>query len=164
MAREFDLLGDPIPENHGKPGANGHIATAENVNKVRLLVVAKWTAAQIAEELGISVPTLNEHYFKNRSIKHARNQAIAEAKGRVLLQMQQAADDGNVTAQKALQAMIEREELAAIDAKVKKASPTKPAYRRKKDIEQEEAEQVADQKGAGGIGRHLPDYNKGFVQ
>ena len=111
MAREFDLLGDPVPENFGKPGANGHVPTAEKLNKVRLLVVAKWTAKQIADELGISVPTLNKHYFRNASIKRSRAIAIAEAQGRVMLQLDLAASEGSVSAMKELKKQFERAEL-----------------------------------------------------
>lgn len=121
--REFDLLGDPIPENFGKPGANGHVATAENVNKVRLLVVANWTAAQIATELGVSVPTLNKHYFRNGSIKRAKAQSLAEAKGRILMQLDAAASAGNVAAQKQLYGLIEREALSEMARERGFASP-----------------------------------------
>ena len=114
MEREFDLLGDPIPENKGKPGANGHVATSKNTNKVRMLVLSRWTSAQIAEELGITVPTLNKHYFKNRSIKHARKTVLNEVKGRVLLQLDKEASDGNVSAQKELFKILEREQLAEL--------------------------------------------------
>ncbi|MGH1579068.1 hypothetical protein [Planktotalea sp.] len=115
-AREFDLLGDPIPVNRGSAGANGHIATSKNINKVRLLVAAKWTAAQIAEELGVSVPTLNKHYFRNSSIKKARLKVIAEVRGRVMLRLGDAIDDGNVAAMKHMGQILDRIELEEASA------------------------------------------------
>ena len=121
MGRKFDLLGDPIPENHGKAGRNGHIATKENVNKVRLLVLASWTAAQIAEELGVSVPTLNAHYFRNTSIKRARQHVVAEVRGRLLLQLEEQAAKGSVSALKEMGRIVQRAELEMVGAQLTSA-------------------------------------------
>jgi hypothetical protein len=140
VAREFDLLGDPIPEGRGDPGRTGHIATAENVNKVRLLVAAKWTAQQIAEELGISVPTLNKHYFRNGSIKKAKLVVLSEARGRLMLQLNAAAEAGNVAAMKELSKLIDRVELEEIEKTFtgsKKTAKAKPLG--KKEQAQREA-------------------------
>lgn len=147
MPREFDLLGDPIPENKGKPGANGHVATSENVNKVRLLVLSSWTSAQIAEELGISVPTLNKHYFQNKSIKHARKTVLTEAKGRVLLQLDKEASGGNVSAQKELFKILEREQLKDLSEDLTSPSRRKPAKLGKKQQRKVDAAEPDDQWG-----------------
>ncbi len=74
MNRKFGLLGDPIPENHGKPGANGHVPTAENARKIRVLLVVDMKKAQIARYLGITFPTLNKHYFQSGKVnlQHSR--------------------------------------------------------------------------------------------
>lgn len=120
MVRDFDLLGDPIPEGRGKPGATGHIPTAERVNKVRLLVVARWTSQQIAAEIGVSVPTLNRHYFRNGSIKRAREVVIAEARGRVFLQLDRAAEAGSVSAMKELGKLVLAEELRGMASDIRK--------------------------------------------
>lgn len=114
MAREFDLLGDAIPDGRGKAGATGHVATKINVNKVRLLVMSGWALAQIAEELGITTPTLRKHYFQNRSIKTARKHSINEVKGRVLLQLQEAADGGNVSAIKEIGKIADKHHLTMV--------------------------------------------------
>ena len=153
MAREFDLLGDPIPDNRGKVGATGHIPTVENINKVRLLIVAKWTAAQIAEEIGISVPTLNKHYFRNKSIKHAKAVSISEAKGRILLQLNKAAIGGNVTALKELLKLVEREELAMVSDTLTDRKPKK----KKLGVKQQGLEDARDIAGSSAF---LPDYGK----
>ena len=123
----------------------------ENVNRIRLLVVAKWTAAQIADEIGISVPTLNKHYFRNKSIKHARAVSIAEAKGRILLQLNKAADDGNVAAQKELLKLVEREELALLSGllPMRKAKPAKLGKK------QQALKDASDMAGSSSF---LPDY------
>jgi hypothetical protein len=159
MTREFDLLGDPIPDNHGNPGANGHIATSEKVNKVRLLVLSRWTAKQIAEELGVSVPTLNRHYFRNTSIKKARATCISEARGRVLMLLEKKAADGNVSAIKELGKMLEKAELEALAADL---APTKTTVKPlgKKQQRSADAEHAASG-GGQGILKHLPDYGQG---
>jgi hypothetical protein len=63
MAQSLDLFGDPIPENWGKRGRPAHIRTAENVNKVTMLVALGWANPRIANALDITLPTLRKHYF-----------------------------------------------------------------------------------------------------
>lgn len=159
MAREFDLLGDPIPANFGKAGANGHVATAENVNKVRVLVLSKWTSAEIAEELGITVPTLNKHYFKNRSIKKARSTVIGEVRGRVMILLEKQAASGNVAAIKELGKMVENASLELLAAEVIEKKPKGTALGKKQKI-LSDAHTAANGKGSG-TARFLPKYDSG---
>ncbi len=142
MAGNFDLLGDPIPENHGKAGANGHIPTAENVKKVRLLLVAGMEVSRIAEQLGISMPTLRKHYFSSgvkRDVRAARRRAIADEKAKALLRLDKAAEKGNVTAIKEMNAILQAERIkdlsrdAAGDDEQPAEKPEAPAPRNKKD-------------------------------
>lgn len=114
MAREFDLLGDPIPEGRGKPGATGHIATAKNVNKVRWLLVSGMKKPDIAAHLGISIPTLNKHYFKKLTLRNAQLAAISEARGRTLLQLDAAAQSGSVSAMKEINKIAKQAELECL--------------------------------------------------
>lgn len=111
MNPKFDLLGDPIPDNYGKAGANGHIATAENINKVRLLLIAGMDKKDIAAELGISQPTLTKHYFQSgcKAVKDARRRALADERAKNLLRLDKAAEKGNVTAIKELNAVLSAE-------------------------------------------------------
>ncbi len=111
MARDFDLLGDPIPDNHGKPGANGHVPNAKTISKVRVLLVSGLTKKEIARALGISTPTLSKHYFNSGRInlRHARDMALAEQKAKTLLRLDEAADAGNVSAMKAMRAILQEE-------------------------------------------------------
>jgi hypothetical protein len=112
--RGFDLLGDPIPAGRGEPGRTGHVPTAQNAKKIRLLLVSDWTVDQIAAELGISAPTLRKHYFRSGKInlKQARQIAIAEVRGRTLLQLDQAAEAGKVAAIKAIRDIVDKAALA----------------------------------------------------
>ncbi|WP_320176638.1 helix-turn-helix domain-containing protein [Roseovarius pacificus] len=133
MARDFDMLGDPIPDNHGKPGANGHTPNAKTVNRVRTLHASGVPKKTIAEELGISQPTLNKHYFKNGrlNMRAAKKRALTELKAKMILRLEEAADKGNVSAIKALIKFVEEEELAELarsvadadDAPKRKSAP-----------------------------------------
>ena len=117
MPVEFDLLGHPIPENKGKPGANGHVPTAENASKIRTMLMAGMRLQDIARQLGLSSPTLRKHYFQNGKVnyRHARDMALAEAKAKNLLQLQAAADDGNVSAMKEVRKVVTAEILNHMD-------------------------------------------------
>jgi len=126
--RLFDLLGDPIPERWGEPGRPEHIATAENCNKVRLLLVSSWTLSEIASEIGVSVPTLRKHYFASGKVDRvkARQIAIREVKGRVALQLDKAAAGGSVPAMKELYRLADQASLQdrpPADAKAPKPPP-----------------------------------------
>lgn len=118
VERCFDLLGDPIPQGHGEPGRTGHIATSENVKKVRALLVAGMQKGQIAGELGISLPTLNKHYFGSGKISYAaaRAKAIAEMRAKAVMLLDREAAKGSVSAIKAIAAAAERAALEMLDS------------------------------------------------
>lgn len=144
MPREFDLLGHPIPDNHGQPGANGHVATAKNVSKIRLLLVAGMTKKAIAAELGLSVPTLNKHYFtsQEKSLRSARAQAICDAKAANLLRLHQASEKGNVAAIKEMNAILSAEAMKdRVKDAVESPGDTKPSPSRRK-VAGKKAQQV----------------------
>ncbi|MEP4195971.1 MAG: hypothetical protein ABJL99_10090 [Aliishimia sp.] len=113
-------MGDPIPDNHGKAGANGHIATSESVNKVRMLLVAGYDKKDIAAQLGISIPTLSKHYFSRglKQIERARSSALAAAKAKNILRLDQAAGKGNVAAIKALNDIYQAELISILAAEI----------------------------------------------
>ncbi|WP_344716416.1 hypothetical protein [Sagittula marina] len=122
---EFDLLGDPIPEGRGKAGRTGHVPTSENASKIRTLLVAGMTNAQIAQQLGITVPTLRKHYFHSGRVKPklAREMAVSESKAKLMLQLQGQADKGSVSAMKALYAIFDKAELAILEEKLGQEQP-----------------------------------------
>ena len=115
MPREFDLLGDPIPDNHGKPGANGHTPTAESINKVRGLLAADVDLKDIALELGITAPTLRKHYFQSGKIKvkDAKQRARQELRAKLMLKLDEQVDKGNVSAIKTMKQILDEEDKAA---------------------------------------------------
>ncbi|WP_157946809.1 hypothetical protein [Thalassobius sp. I31.1] len=151
MNPKFDLLGHPIPENHGKAGANGHIVTPENVNKVRLLLIAGRQKKDIAADLGISIPTLTKHYFLSgaKEVKEARQRALADERAKNLLRLDEAASKGNVTAIRELNSILAAE---AIKDRARefngvteeKSAPARPAPRGKKEQQIDAAKRVLE--------------------
>lgn len=73
MGQNFDLFGDPIPDNWGRRGRPQHIPTAENINKISMGVALGWNNERIANALDITLPTLRKHYFS--LIKRLRDTA-----------------------------------------------------------------------------------------
>lgn len=152
MTREFDLLGDPIPDGRGQPGRTGHIATAENVNKVRVLVLAGWGVKEIAEELGIRAPTLRKHYFPNRSIKDASRRVLLEQRARTMLQLDEAAAKGNVGAQKEILRLVEALERKMLGEVAPRSEP-KPERSR---LGKKARRQIAAHEHASAGGKYAP--------
>lgn len=140
MARDFDLFGNPLPRNLGEPGRNEHVATAENVSRVRQLVLAGFTREKIAEELGISRPTLRKHYLPD--LKQARSTALSEMKAKMVAHLDKAAEAGNVAAMKELLRIVREEEL---EDGVGATMPRPPAEPREEDVGKKEAANRAAQ-------------------
>lgn len=85
MELRFDLLGDPIPENHGGRGRPPHIVTTGNRNKVMMLLAFGWTDERIARALRIAPPTLRKHYkVELKSRDDARDCLEANVAARLL--------------------------------------------------------------------------------
>ncbi|WP_145962855.1 hypothetical protein [Mangrovicoccus ximenensis] len=150
MPREFDLLGDPIPENFGAAGRNGHVVTKESYNKVRLLVLAGMDAKQIGEEIGISAPTVRKHYFSRRSIKEAAGRVLVEQRARMMILLDQAAAEGNVAAQKEMLRLIDALEPGMQGAAV----PERPVAGGR--IGKKAARQIAAEAHAASGGKYAP--------
>lgn len=123
---KFDLLGDPIPANHGQVGRNEHAPNAETSNKIRVLLCSGMNLREIAREVGLSVPTLRKHYFQNGAVSKAaaRKVALSDQRAKVLLRLDAAADGGNVTAMKA--------QLAILDSQIAKVAAGEEEDRRAK--------------------------------
>ena len=105
----YDLLGDPVPANFGRRGRPPHVATAENRQKVRLLLAFDWTNARIAKALRITGKTLRKHYFRELRQRDEARPAL-EANARMMLY--KSAAGGNVAAMKELLRLIEQHDLA----------------------------------------------------
>jgi len=63
MDSDFDLFGNPIGLSAKQRGRPEHEPTQENIIFVMVLLAAGYPNKQIAETLGLTVPTLRKHYF-----------------------------------------------------------------------------------------------------
>lgn len=106
-----DLLGDPIPDNHGGRGRPAHIPTDRNRVKIRLLLAGGFRPPYIARALRITEPTLRRHY--RADLRHADEARPAlEAERRFLVY--EAATKGNVGAMRELGRLIDRDGIEAL--------------------------------------------------
>lgn len=139
MALNFDLLGDPIPENHGGRGRPPHIPTTENRSQVRVLLGLGWTPVAIARSLRITLPTLRKHYF---SELRDREMARFQLKAAQIMMEYREADKGNAGMIKALGERIRRGELAELQAEMEQRQQPKAPKLGKKEQRQKAAEEV----------------------
>lgn len=120
----FDLLGDPVPRNKGRKGRPAHVPNDGNRRVLVLAFAMGKTLAQAASMIGVTIPTLRQHYFSEVS---RRSSARDRTEGFILARLAQAADDGNVAAMKALDKRLDRAVLGLqpelVKAKGKKAKP-----------------------------------------
>lgn len=112
MDLNFDLLGDPIPENHAGRGRPPHIATTQNRNKVMLLLAFGWTDTKIAQALGITEPTFRKHYFHERKIRLDARPRVEAAHMSMLWEQ---AKLGNVAAMKEFRNLMDKDDLRQIE-------------------------------------------------
>lgn len=118
MNPEFDLLGDPVPANFGGRGRPAHIPTQENRSKIRLLLAFGWSNRRIAQALRITTDTLKKHYFVEL---RQRDEARPSLEAASLMMTYKAAAEGNVSAIKELNRLIEKDELARPPARPPRA-------------------------------------------
>lgn len=136
-------------------------------NKIKVLLVSGMRLEGIAQQVGLSVPTIRKHYFANGKVKAtvARSLALSEARARNLLRLEEAAANGNVSAMGKLEAVLARyeRELAdegwISDQTSKKASTKKPQAKTapvgKKELDRQsamEAEAELDDLLSGDLG------------
>lgn len=139
MSQDFDLLGDPIPENWGRRGRPQHIPTVENRNKIRLLLAFDRPDGYIAAALRITVPTLRKHYFREL---RERDEAKPALEASHLMMVYRAAAAGNVGAMKELGRLIDRDTLAHLSETVRERGEAKAPKLGKKEQRREAASQV----------------------
>lgn len=94
-----DLFGDPIQLDREARGRPEHKWTKENSNKVLLVFARGLSEKEAATAIGVSVPTLRKHYF---SEVRKRKEARLRMEMTQLSRLNDAAAEGNVTAEKEL--------------------------------------------------------------
>lgn len=116
--QDFDLFGLPVDPGTGKPGRPAKVATAEDRNKIKLLMAQGWTVERMAPVVRMSVPTFRRNFFLElKERDHMRDRLYA----RRLEIAFRLADDGNVAALKELGKMLESSDRAFAEAELVKA-------------------------------------------
>jgi hypothetical protein len=128
MDDNFDLLGDPIPGNHGRRGRPQHVPTTRNRNRVSMLVAMGWSNERIAGALDCTLPTLRKYYFSELRLREvARDRIDSE----VLMKLWEGVKAGSVSAIRQFRAEVERNDLMTFGQKNKpraeKPAAEKPA-------------------------------------
>lgn len=116
MADNFDLLGDPIPANHGRRGRPQHVPTTRNRNRVSMLVAMGWSNERIAGALDCTLPTLRKYYFSELRLRAvARDRINSE----VLMKLWEGVQAGSVSAIRQFRAEVEHNDLMTFGQKEK---------------------------------------------
>lgn len=108
ISGDVDLFGEPVIYRDTRAGRPEHARTLENASKVSLLFACGYAVKDVAAALGITQPTLRKHYFHELG---QRRVAGLKMKALQLARLNAEADKGNVSAEKALFAIIEREQV-----------------------------------------------------
>lgn len=95
MSMDFDLLGDPIPENWGRKGRPPFMVTDEKRRLVSTLLAFDWSLERIAAALNCSKPTMKKHFF--RELKF-REEQRARVEAKLLGSLMAEVEKGNVSA------------------------------------------------------------------
>lgn len=147
---DFDLLGDPIPEGHGRKGRPPHNPTLENRRKVMVLAAFDKNEEQIAAALAITPPTLRKHYFREL---RGRLEARHRVEGKLLVALLTEVDKGNVSAIDKLFKRFDRHDLA-IGNVVRPVKATKGPKKGKKETAIEQAHSAHEGTPWGGLLKH----------
>jgi hypothetical protein len=91
-AEILDLWGDPIPPKPEKRGRPTHVVTEEKRLRVAVLRAYNLSQPEIAEAMGISVPTLRKNYLREL------RDGMAQKRAEMLVQLYLEGKGGNVAA------------------------------------------------------------------
>src|SRR5579883_3120809 len=108
VSDNFDLFGDPVPENWGRRGRPQHIPTLQNRNKVSMLLALGWSNERIARALRITPPSLRKHYF---SQLRYRDEARDRMDAALAMKLWSMVESGNVSAIREFRDFVDRNDL-----------------------------------------------------
>lgn len=140
MDQIFDLFGEPVPANWGKPGRPEHIPTQQNRNRVSMLVALGWSNKRIADALYITQPTLRKHYFSELKFREVARDRLNATMATKLWELFMS---GNVAAGKEFRDLLETNDLMLYG---QTSQPQKP-----------EKEPKIGKKEAAALAAHNPD-------
>lgn len=141
-----DLLGDPLRELPDKRGRRKLRFPDEVYEKVEVLSAGNLTQEEIADAIGVSVPSLRK-YFRPELDK-----ALSRQKAEALSLLAAQARKGNVSAIKAWNAELDKQRAAGALRERERPAPRASAARKGKKEERQEA---ADSVAAAG-GKYAP--------
>ncbi|MDN3710980.1 hypothetical protein QWZ10_02575 [Paracoccus cavernae] len=112
----FDLFGNPMRGGSGKRGRPAFQWTPELFNKIKLMLALGWPNDRMAGAVGVSSATLKRHFRAELAERDvARDQLTLR---RFELAMQQA-NKGNLGAVKELGRMVDQNDAALADARIR---------------------------------------------
>jgi len=148
--QEFDLFGMPFEARGGKRGRPEHVASPENINKIKMLLSLGWNNERIANALGISQPTLRKNYFQVLKLERAiaRDQMVMAQ----MMKAWELISSGNVGAFKVFDRLVERNDAMVADRAFRGDEPAAAPSERlgKKELAQRAAEDAENNDTWGG--------------
>lgn len=105
MAEKFDLFGNPVRDGYGEKGRPAFEVTPELRNRVKLLLALGWSNTRIGNAIEASAATVKRYF---RAELKARDAMRDRLDARRLEVAAQKAFDGNPSAMRLFEAMIER--------------------------------------------------------
>lgn len=139
MPESFDLFGDRIPDNWGRRGRPQHIVTAENINKVTMLVALGWGNERIASAMDVTLPTFRKHYFS--LVKRQRSIARDRLDAAYAMHLWKQVQEGNAGAMRLWMVFMQNNDRMGVEAAMAATPADKPAEARlgKKVIDERRA-------------------------
>ncbi|KZL04552.1 hypothetical protein PsAD2_04635 [Pseudovibrio axinellae] len=138
---ELDLLGDPIPEGHGRRGRPPHMVSDEKRRLVIQLLAFGKTQDEIAAALGITAPTLRKNYFRQLKVK---DDARARVEAKLLGKLMDLAEDGKVSAIREIFSRLESSDRAKLAEAIANRGKSVPAASQKALGKKEKRKQAAE--------------------
>lgn len=116
MDQDFDIFGNPIEVADAKLGRPVHEVTEENIIFVMVLLAAGATNKEVADTLGVSIPTLRKHYLH---LVKRRDLMLDRLRTKLRVTQIQQGLGGNASALNAALNMLERVRTEQADRRVK---------------------------------------------
>lgn len=139
---DFDLFGDPLPDDHRGRGRPPHVPTVETRQKCVLLAAIGRSPDEIAAALSITAKTLRKHY--SRELRE-HDAAKLKVEGKLLVALVREVDKGNVSANKELAKRLEKAGLQQLADRVSgRKSAEKAAPLGKKEAAKLAANEAVD--------------------
>ena len=133
----FDLLGNPVPANKGEKARPQHAPTAENLEKIILLLGMGRSEADCSAAIGVSLPTMKKHYFSHPEVQRAKRHASLVLEGELLLRLNRQSQEGKTSATEKLLKRLDKAQLGPVPVAPSKA-------KKRKGVKQERIEAAYD--------------------